>query len=212
MTMKVIASTCIAAAMIVGPVQQAAADNALVGGIVGGIIGGVIVNEATKNRNAAPRTTTRSTASNSQRAANRETQVALNYFGFPVGTPDGAFGPRSRAAVTEYQVVMGFPATGVLNSFERDLLVGSYYRAQSGGYATSQQIAADPRGVRGLLITYRDEKLGVAPPAGQFAATPAAPQIAPQTAASVPQFAATAPALPSFMGQGVSQASLASHC
>lgn len=128
-----IATTCLAASLVVAPVQRAAADNALVGGIVGGIIGGAIVNEANKNRQ--PKTTTRSSSgqTSAQREANREVQVALNYFGFPVGTPDGALGPRSRAAISEYQVTLGFPGTGQLNDFERDLLVSSYYRAQAGG-------------------------------------------------------------------------------
>jgi peptidoglycan hydrolase-like protein with peptidoglycan-binding domain len=182
------------------------------------------------NKNQRPRTTQRSTrqttsTSNATRAANREVQVALNYFGFPVGSPDGAIGPRSRAAISEYQATLGFVPNGNLNSFERDLLVSSYYRAQAGGATTMAQIAQNPRGAKGLLIGYRDERLGVVPQGGQLAA--AAPQApapgaalgfaagAGAVAAAVPQFAAAAPAapaLPSFMGQGATQASLASHC
>lgn len=209
------ATTCLAATLIVAPVQRAAADNALVGGIVGGIIGGAIVNEANKNRQ---KTTTRSTAStqtNAQREANREVQVALNYFGYNVGTPDGALGPRSRAAITEYQVMLGFPGTGQLNDFERDLLVSSYYRAQAGGAITAQMIATNPRGVKGLLIAWRDERLGVTPPAqaGVMAAAPAAPAVPAMPFAQAMAPAPAAPALPSFMGQqGVTQVSLASHC
>jgi peptidoglycan hydrolase-like protein with peptidoglycan-binding domain len=205
----------------------------LVGGLIGGIIGGAIVNEANKNRRsstrkAAPRKSTRPSLSSSQREANREVQVALNYFGFPVGTPDGSIGPKSRGAISQYQAVMGFAPTGNLNSWEQDLLVQSYYRAQAGGAVTAQQAATDPRGTKGLLFAYRDEKLGVgAAPggqmaAGQMAAAPAIPQpAAPQlgfaaagtsaVAAAVPQFGAPA-ALPSFLGQGVTQVSLASHC
>ena len=228
MAFKGFASICAAAALVVVPVQQAAADSGLVGGIVGGIIGGAIVNHA--NKNQRPRTTQRSTrqttsTSNATRAANREVQVALNYFGFPVGSPDGAIGPRSRAAISEYQATLGFVPNGNLNSFERDLLVSSYYRAQAGGATTLAQISQNPRGAKGLLIGYRDERLGVAPQGGQMAA--AAPQApapgaalgfaagAGAVAAAVPQFAAAAPAapaLPSFMGQGATQASLASHC
>lgn len=211
------ATTCLAATLVVAPVQRAAADNALVGGIVGGIIGGAIVNEANKNRQ---KTTTRSSSgqTSAQREANREVQVALNYFGFPVGTPDGALGPRSRAAITEYQVMLGFPGTGQLNEFERDLLVSSYYRAQAGGATTAQMIATNPRGVKGLLVAWRDERLGVTPPAqpGVMAAAPApaapAAPVVPFAQAVAPA-APAAPALPSFMGQaGVVQASLASHC
>ena len=221
------AATAMALALVLGPVQPAAADNGLVGGIVGGIIGGVIVNEATKNRQrAAPRRVYRAPApqmSTATRAQNRETQVALNYFGFPVGTPDGALGARSRGAIAEYQAVLGYPATGELNTFERDLLVQSYYRAQSGGAVVMNQIATDPRGVRGLLVTWRDERLGV--PGQNTGATStvaaAAPPVATPPAAAVaetlPQFGTTmaasnGAALPSFMGQGVSPASLASTC
>lgn len=238
MSFNRIASSVVAIALVAVPAGRAAADNALVGGIVGGIIGGVIVNEANKNRQKQQqqRTTTRSTSSgqsNATRQANREVQVALNYFGFPVGTPDGAIGPRSRAAISEYQALMGYPPTGNLNTFERDHLIASYYRAQSGGALTSQQIASNPMGVRGLLLAYRDERIGV-PTAGfatgamagamagtaagamPFAGAGAAPAAAMPTAApGLPTFAPAAPAtpaLPSFMGAGAATVSLASHC
>ncbi len=214
-----LASSALIMALAVVPVGQAAADSGLVGGIVGGIIGGAIVNEANKNRRTTTRTyrSTSTGVSSAQREANRETQVALNYFGFPVGTPDGSLGPRSRSAVTTYQVTLGFPGTGQLNDFERDLLVTSYYRAQAGGPQVAQTIATNPRGVQGLLIAWKDERLGIqpaapaapAPAAGTLAAAPAAP------APSVPTFAAADPAagsLPSFLAQGATQVSLASHC
>ena len=216
------AATAVALALVLGPVQPAAADNGLVGGIVGGIIGGVIVNEANRNR---PRTVVRSyrapAVSSATREQNRETQVALNYFGFPVGAPDGALGARSRGAIAEYQAVLGYPATGELNAFERDFLVQSYYRAQSGGATVMNQIATDPRGARGLLVNWRDERLGVP---GQNTATTTTATAPPPPAATppvpvetMPQFgstmaAATGSALPSFMGQGATPASLASTC
>lgn len=234
MSFNRIASSVIAFALVAVPAGRATAENALVGGIVGGIIGGVIVNEANKNRQRQQqqRTTTRSSSgqSNATREANREVQVALNYFGFPVGTPDGALGPRSRAAISQYQALMGYPPTGTLNSFERDHLVASYYRAQSGGPMTSQQIATNPMGVRGLLLAYRDERIGV-PTAGfagagamagaaagamPFAGAGAAPAgTMPTAAPALPTFAPAAPApsaLPSFMGAGAATVSLASHC
>jgi peptidoglycan hydrolase-like protein with peptidoglycan-binding domain len=232
MSFKHIAGSVLAFSLVAVPAGRAAADNAFVGGLVGGIIGGVIVNEANKNRQKQQqRTTTRSSSgqSNATREANREVQVALNYFGFPVGTPDGALGPRSRAAISEYQALMGYPPTGNLNTFERDHLVASYYRAQSGGVTTSQQIAMNPMGVRGLLLAYRDERIGT-PTAGfaggamagaaagamPFAGAGAAPAAAMPTAApGLPTFAPAAPAapaLPSFMGAGATTVSLASHC
>ncbi|MBC7157391.1 MAG: peptidoglycan-binding protein, partial [Rhodobacteraceae bacterium] len=81
---------------------------------------------------------------------------------------------------------------------------------------TAQQIAANPQGVRGLLVTYRDQTFGAPAPLAQ----PQAPQTTvvvvpqqaePQQAAPAP-LAAAAPALPNFLGEAASQASLASHC
>ncbi len=163
MLLKQIATSAAVAAMIASGTGKAMADNdALVGGIVGGIIGGAIVAGATKNKgrkSSGARTTT--AASNAARESNREVQVALNYFGYPVGTPDGALGPRSRAAITEYQISMGFPGTGELNDFERDLLVSSYYRAQAGGASTAALITQNPLGAKGVLIGWKNERLGV---------------------------------------------------
>lgn len=239
MTLKRIASTTLALSLAIVPAGRAMADgDALVGGIVGGIIGGVIVNEANKNRAKRTTTTTRSSSgqSSAQREANREVQVALNYFGFPVGTPDGAIGPRSRAAIAEYQITMGWPGTGQLNDFERDILVSSYYRAQAGGASTASLIASNPQGVKGVLIAWKNERLGIgapAAPAGTLAAgavttagtVGVAAAVAPEAAPALPSFTApapapepvpepaAAPALPSFMGQAqVQQVSLASHC
>ncbi|SHH00255.1 peptidoglycan-binding domain-containing protein [Marivita hallyeonensis] len=140
----------------------AAANDALIGGIVGGIIGGAISNQpkrqTTTKRVYKPAPVKR-TVNTAQREANRQTQEALNYFGFNAGAPDGVMGRNSRAAVTAYQVHLGYPATGQVTQFERDFLISSYYRAQSGGATTAQLIAQHPQGVRGLLLTYRDEKL-----------------------------------------------------
>lgn len=133
--------------------------NDLVQGIVGGMIGAAIVNGSKQKpkRSASPQ---RSYSANSaQRTANRETQTALNYFGFNAGGADGVLGAKSRAAISAYQAHLGYPATGQLTQFERDFLVGSYHRAQSGGPATAALIAQNPQGVRGLLITYRDEQM-----------------------------------------------------
>jgi len=223
--LKAIATACVVTSLMIGRAEPVMADgDALVGGIVGGIIGGVIVNEANKNR--AKTKTYRSTSStpsvsSAQRTANREVQVSLNYFGFPVGTPDGSIGPKSRAAISEYQAVMGYPATGQLTDFEREFLVTSYYRAQAGGAATYQAIASNPMGVRGLLLTYRDEKFGIVP-AGTVAAAPAAPVAVPAATAvvaapvnpvaQVAEPAAAAAALPTFMAQAATQVSLASQC
>ncbi|MBC7139164.1 MAG: peptidoglycan-binding protein [Defluviimonas sp.] len=235
MIAKRIATTCLATALTLAPASRVAADagDAIMGAVVGGLIGGAIVNENNKRRAAAPRRVTHSSSglSSAQREANREVQVALNYFGFPVGTPDGAIGPKSRAAIGEYQAVLGYPPTGQLTDYERTLLVGSYHRGIAGGPTTMQLAAQNPMGMRGLLVAWRDEAAGV-PHAAPMPAAPAAPHSAPPAtpADGLPAAAlAAAPlpeplpvpsgvpsgvpsAMPSFLGGSVVQASLASQC
>jgi len=147
------------AAVSVLPAQQVSAgSNGLAGAIIGGIIGGAIVNSTQRQRTTTRRTTTR--RSSATRAANRETQTALNYFGFPAGTPDGSLGRRSRAAISSYQIYMGYPTTGYLLPYERDFLVTSYNRALVGGANTVELIAQSNDGARGILIAYRDQAAG----------------------------------------------------
>ena len=134
----------------------ALADN-LGAALLGGIVGGVIVNEANKNKKK--RTVVRSSNYSATRAANRETQTSLNYFGFNAGTPDGVFGSRSRAAASQYQAYMGFPPTGRLTQYERDFLVSSYNRALVGGPQVIKAMQS-PNGVRNVLIVWRDEAMG----------------------------------------------------
>ncbi len=134
----------------------AVADN-LGAALVGGLIGGVIVNEANKNKR---RTVVRSSGvSSATRAHNRETQTALNYFGFQAGTPDGVFGRRSREASRQYQMHMGFPQTGNLTQYERDFLVTSYNRALTGGPQVVKAMQS-PQGVRAVLKTWHGAPAG----------------------------------------------------
>lgn len=217
---KRIAITAVAAAMALAPVQSSAGD-ALAGGLVGAVIGGLIVHEMHKNK-ARPATNApaRSTVSSSQREANREVQTALNYFGYAVGTPDGAIGPKSRAAISQYQALMGYPPTGALTDFERTILTTAYQRAIIGGQATMQVAASHPMGTRGLLLMQRDEMAGLpgagfgGAMAGGFVPPQQAPAFAPQPAVTpAPAPAApAAPSLPNFFGGAVTMASLASHC
>jgi len=238
MISKRIATGCVAASLALGPVAPVRADtgDAILGGIIGGVIGGVVVNESNKNR-ARQQTTTRTVTAvpSATRVANQEVQVALNHFGFPVGSPDGVLGRQSRAAISQYQMTLGYPATGYLTEFERSHLVGSYHRAVAGGGLTMQQAAANPMGMRGLLVTWRDEAMGIAPqvpyaqPQGQLALAPAAPVLpvapvetaAPATVVVPAPVEAAAPAaaavsasggLPTFLGTPGAQVSLASQC
>lgn len=222
MKIKAILTTLASVAVITGSVSRAAADASdVLGGVVGGIIGGVIVNEGNRVRQQQqrPRTVVRRAApgiSAAQRAANRETQQALNYFGFPAGTPDGVLGRNSRNAISQFQGHLGYPVTGQLTGFERDFLISSFYRAQAGGVATSQLVAQQPNGVRGLLTVYRNEAAGiVATPqtpnnATVTVVTPTVPVQEAKEPAPV-ETAAPVPAIPNF-GAVTEVRSMASHC
>ena len=182
MVLKRLATTAAAVSLATAPVSPALADagDAIAGGIIGGIISGVIVNEANKNQRTKKvyRKTPRksySGISSAQRAANREVQVALNYFGYPVGAPDGVVGRKTRGAISDYQMTLGYPATGAAHRIRAqppaDLLSP---RAVAGGPMTMNLAAQNPMGMRGLLVTWRDEAMGITPQ-GQMAVVPAAP-------------------------------------
>lgn len=215
MRLKGMATACVMAALVIAPAERAAADgSALVGGILGAIIGGAIVNEANKGRVQRRTTSTRSSVSSAQRQANRDVQVALNYFGFPVGSADGVLGRNSRSSIASYQAMLGYPATGQLTQYEQSFLVGSHQRAIAGGALTAQQVAGNPMGVRGLLVAYRDEAMGNAPAQAGLAQAAVAlpPAVQTQVDAADAAVLATPGALPTFLGGDVAQASLASHC
>ncbi len=141
------------------PMNRAAANGHLGAAIVGAIIGGAIVAGANNNRRNntnAPH----AAAPNAQRTENRAVQTALNYFDFPSGAPDGVFGRRTRAAISQYQAFMDFPVTGELTSFQKDFLLTSQQRAELGGAETSRIILTDPNGVRGLLVSFMQQQQG----------------------------------------------------
>ena len=231
MYFKIITSSVFAASLAIIPAERVEADAGDF--IAGAIIGGIVGANAKKQRRTtrSRRTTTRKKSTRSRLPSTQEgknIQASLNYFGFDAGSVDGQLGRKTKNAVSQYQAYLGYPVTGQLSEFEKNLLVSSYNRAQAGGYAVQQQVAGNVDGTRGLLKTYRSEMAGTTP--GQSATTiVVAPQVAQQPQAT---FAATAPAapslggatalaaavapapsngLPNFLGAGT-QASLASHC
>jgi len=202
MTSKIFISTLLSAALITGSVGRASAD--IGDAIVGGIIGGVIVNEVQRNRARTPPRTVVVDTSARQQA--REVQSALNHFYFNVGTPDGVLGRQSRAGISQYQSYLGFPMTGELTEFQRQVLISSYQRAQFGGPQVIQVSQSHPDGLRGLLRVVRDEMMGVPQTPSVTAAAPA--PVAPATPGTV------AAGMPNFLSGGArtQQVSLASHC
>jgi peptidoglycan hydrolase-like protein with peptidoglycan-binding domain len=235
MVFKVMTGAVLAASLTIIPAERAEADagDFIAGAIIGGVVGHSIKKQRRTTRSTTRRTTTRrkksARSSIPSTQEGRNIQASLNYFGFNAGTVDGQLGRKTRDAVSQYQAYLGYPVTGQMSAFEQNLLISSYNRAQAGGYAVQQQVAATPDGTRGLLKTYRSEMAGLAPAAPAPSTTiVVAPQAVPQ--ALTPTFAATAPAdaplaglaglasavapaagLPNFMGAGT-QASLASHC
>jgi peptidoglycan hydrolase-like protein with peptidoglycan-binding domain len=226
MYFKHLAVALVATSMVAIPAERVEADagDFIAGAIIGGIVGANAKKQRATTRSTKRRTTTkkRSTLPSTQEGKN--IQSSLNYFGFDAGSVDGQLGRKTRDAVSQYQAYLGYPVTGKLSTFEQNLLISSYNRAQAGGYAVQQQVAANPDGTRGLLKAYRAEMAGqsapttagnttiVVAPQAPAAAAPAAPASALAGASTLAAAVApAAPALPNFMGAG-SQASLASHC
>lgn len=143
------------------PMEQARAQDGLVGGIIGGMIGNAISNGT---RSSRPQRVVRSPrVSSAQREQNRSVQTALNHFGWNVGGADGILGRRSREGITQYQVFAGFAGTGRLSDFERNILVTAHQRAIAGGPQVAQTVSSHPQGMRGLVLVVRDEMSGRSP-------------------------------------------------
>ena len=193
MKMKQIATATLLASVALSPMSpmpgpaRADGKDVVAGLIIGGIIGSVITKENSKKKST--KSTKASTASTAVREANKEIQTALNYFGYNVGSPDGSIGPKSRAAISEYQAFLGYPATGELTANERSILVTAYQRALAGGPVIAEAVAGSVYGLKAVLITQRNEMAGVTPGATIVAgaAAPAPGSVAAAAAAALPK-------------------------
>lgn len=244
MTFKKIATAALMASVALSPLSpistpaRADGKDFIAGAIIGGIIGSAVTKENSKKKSTKSTKAKSKVASVSseQREANKEVQTALNYFGYNVGTPDGAIGPKSRAAISEYQAFLGYPGTGELSEHERTILVTSYHRAIAGGPVIASTVGGSPLGLKAVLIAQRDEMAGLAPAttvvagsglpapgsvaAAAAAALPTLVPAEPEVAAALPvpepevvvAAAAEEPALPSFMDPAGAKGSLASEC
>ncbi|MBU0641813.1 MAG: peptidoglycan-binding protein [Alphaproteobacteria bacterium] len=217
-------SAALAAAMMLGTTTRVQADGGdfIAGAVIGGLLGAAS-QQPKKKTSTAPRTYSRPSLPSTQEG--KEIQASLNYFGFNAGSVDGQLGKKTRDAVSAYQVYLGYPITGQLSPFEQELLISSYNRAQAGGYQTTQLVASNPEGTRGLLKMYRSEMasggaggatMAIVPgttPGTTVVVNPVMPAPQAPAAATLPSFAAATPepTLPSFLGAGT-QVSLASHC
>ncbi|KAB6714523.1 hypothetical protein C8029_20460 [Roseobacter sp. TSBP12] len=206
--------------MMLGTTTRVQADGGdfIAGAVIGGLLGA-----ASQQPKKKTSTTTYSRPRLPSTQEGKEIQASLNYFGFNAGTVDGQLGKKTRDAVSAYQVYLGYPVTGQLSPFEQELLISSYNRAQAGGYQTTQLVASNPEGTRGLLKMYRSEMASGGAGGATMATVPGtaavvnpvmpAPQAPAAAAATLPSFAAATPepSMPSFLGAGA-QVSLASHC
>jgi peptidoglycan hydrolase-like protein with peptidoglycan-binding domain len=153
---RVLTTVCVAGALALTPAERAEAD---AGEFIGGaLIGGIIGYAAGQNQGQRTRTTTtrvvRPGIPSTQQG--RETQTALNYFGYDAGTVDGQIGPGTRAAIERFQASMGYPVNGrEFASYQFDFLMDGYFWA-------TQQGGAQQTGLRGpqLLYAYRDSLSG----------------------------------------------------
>ncbi|MBY6056825.1 caspase family protein [Leisingera daeponensis] len=171
MRFKLLSTFAVSLTLALTPAARVSADagDFAAGAIIGGIIGNALTkNQQRRSGTKAPR---RSRLPSTQEG--RQIQESLNFFGFPAGTVDGQLGRKSREAIFTYQAYMGYPATGQLNDFEKELLISSFQRAQASGYLATQQAMAHPDGPRGLLKIYLTERMAPQPqqPYGQPQAT-----------------------------------------
>lgn len=179
MISKFLTTAGVIGALALVPAERAEADAAefIGGALIGGVIGHAIANNRNGNaRNNTVRnntqTTTRSTRvvrpSIPATQQGRETQIALNYFGFNAGTVDGQVGGGTRSAIERYQRAMNYPVNGrQFASYQFDYLMDAFFWAQNGGSAQTR-LSGQP-----LLFAYRDSLQGRNLPA---VATPQFPQ------------------------------------
>ncbi|PCH95065.1 MAG: hypothetical protein COB84_06695 [Rhodobacteraceae bacterium] len=218
---KLCINTAICSSLVIMPVASVQASD-LLGGIVGGLIGGAIINSHKPKKTYRKSTTRKSSTTSVEREKNRNVQTSLNYFGFPVGRPDGVMGRKSREAVSTYQAYMSMPINGQLAPFQQDMLISAYHRAIAGGERTTKLMAANPDGPRGVLKVYHQalaREGGVimaSTGAGQSGLMPSGQGNMPQMANSFANTgqnapAATMAAMPNFGSSG-NAVSMANHC
>lgn len=191
MIFKAMTAATLAVALAAFPAEEARADAGdVIGGlIVGGLIGAAIANG---NQGSGNRGTTTTTGGGGIPATQmgRDTQTALNYFGFNAGAVDGQIGAGTRQAIERYQALMGYPINGrEYATYQYDNLMQAYYWALNGG-AAQTGLVGQP-----LLAAYRNAQL--APPQPQVVVVPApapAPQPAPQVVAQPPATTTIVPA------------------
>jgi hypothetical protein len=212
---RLLTTGCVAAALALSPAERAEAD---AGEFIGGAIIGGIIGYAAGQNQGQQRTTTGTRVVRPGIPATqqgRETQTALNYFGYDAGAVDGQIGAGTRSAIERFQASMGYPVNGrEFASYQFDFLMDGYFWA-------TQQGGAQQTGLRGpqLLYAYRDSLSGapiqstapvqqVQPPATTVIVNPPGQTTAPASTV----VAAGNGQLPNLFANGEARMSLANAC
>lgn len=216
---RFLTTASVAAAIALMPAERAEADAAefIGGALIGGVIGHALSQQGQRTTRTTPTRTVRPGIPATQQG--RETQLALNYFGFNAGTVDGQVGPGTRSAIERYQRAMGYPVNGrEFSEYQFDYLMDAYYWAQNGGAAQSG-LSGQP-----LLFAYRDTREGRSlpaaaplqvapqPPATTVIVNPQGQMAAPVQPAPGITVAAPAPMVPNLFANAAPTASLANTC
>ena len=214
---KIATTASLAAALALTPPDRAQADAAefLGGALIGGVIGHALNQQGSTRTTRTTRVVRPSIPSTQQ---GRETQSALNFFGFDAGVVDGQVGPSTRAAIERYQRAMDYPVNGRdFTESQFDYLMDAYYWAQNGGAAQSG-LSGQP-----LLFAYRDSREGrtlssaaaeqpsattvIVNPQGEAGTSPSAPGVTVSA-----QGAGSAQGVPNLFANSAPTASLANTC
>lgn len=101
-------------------------------------------------------------------AGREEVQAALRWRGFYEGAIDGAFGPGTRSAMTDWQGANGFDRTGVLTTAQRRALFDAYEQdlAALGLTELRDETAGIEMQIPGAMVAFA----GYEPPFARFAA------------------------------------------
>lgn len=211
MITKFLTSVSLVGALALVPAERVEAD---AGEFLGGaIVGGIIGYAAGQNSGQRTRTTTTTRVVRPGIPATqqgRETQAALNYFGYDAGTVDGQIGPGTRSAIERYQASLGYPVNGrEFASYQFDFLMDAFYWS-------TQQGGAQQTGLRGqpLLFAYRDSLQGG--PIQSAAPVPQAPAttviVNPTTQGTATTTTVASGGLPNLFANSEPRMSLANAC
>lgn len=160
MIARLLTTVAVIGAVGVVPAERAEAND-LIGGVALGVLGTLAVQEANRSRtrSTTTRTTTRAAAPRIPvTEQGKQTQTALNYFGYNAGTVDGQIGPGTRSAIERYQAAMGYPVNGrEFTDFQFENLMAAYYWAENGGQQQTGLFGSQ------LLMAYKSQMGAAAP-------------------------------------------------